>query len=101
MMHRNEIQTPILSINMRNKLTNLALQLRAVSQSRRCHLDQNNIPDPFRIILEQLLEGTELLAISDKESIMISTSSFGCFLSLLDASNDLPLNTALLLIKAP
>ena len=52
MMHRNKIQTAILAIYMRHNLTHHPLQLGRISKCRASHLDHNDVPDPFRIILK-------------------------------------------------
>ena len=59
-MHRDEVQRAILAIDVCNELGDLALEPGRVGQRGRCDLDQDDIPNPLRIIMQQLLERTEL-----------------------------------------
>lgn len=59
-MDGDEVQRAILSIDVRDELGHLSLELGRVGQRRRGHLDQDHIANPLRIIAEQLLKGTEL-----------------------------------------
>ena len=60
MMNGDEIQRAVLSVNVRDELRNLTLQLGRVGKSRGCDLDEDNMADPLGIILQKLLERTEL-----------------------------------------
>lgn len=59
-MYGNEIQTPILPIDMCDQLAHNALQLRRVCERRTCNLDHDDVADPFWVRLEELLECAEL-----------------------------------------
>ena len=72
MMHRNKIQRSILPINMRDQLAYLSLQLRTIAQRRTRHLDQHHIPNPLRVLRQQLLKRAEL----DKDNHRIENGNW-------------------------
>ena len=63
-MHRDEVERTILAVDMRNELRYLPLELRRVRQRGRRDLDENDIPDPLRVILQELLERAQLPLVS-------------------------------------
>ena len=56
----DEVQRTELSVDVRDKLGYLTLQLRRVGKSGRSNLDQNDVADPLRVVLQQLLKCTKL-----------------------------------------
>ena len=56
----DEVQRTELSVDVRDKLRHLTFELRRVGQRRRRNLDKDDIPNPLRVILQELLEGTKL-----------------------------------------
>ena len=60
MMDRNEVKTPIFTINVRNKLGDLSFELGRISECRWSHLDHHDVAYPFWIILKELLESAQL-----------------------------------------
>ena len=59
-MHRDEVQRTVLAVDVRNEFRNLTLELGRVCQRGRSDLDKDNVPNPLWVIVEELLEGTEL-----------------------------------------
>ena len=70
-MYGNEIEASVLSVDPSNQFTDLSLQLRRVRQAGTCHLDEDDLIPPLRIVMEELLKGLELLddALDDIELI--------------------------------
>lgn len=60
MVHRDEIKASVFSINVRNKFADHAFKLGRVSQCRARHLNHDNVSDPFRVILQELLKRAQL-----------------------------------------
>lgn len=60
MVYRDEVKRTVLSVDVRDELRDLALEFGRIRERRRRDLDEHDIPDPLRVILQQLLEGTEL-----------------------------------------
>ena len=52
MVYGNEIQTTIFAIYMRHNLTHHPLQLGRISKCRAGHLDHDDVPNPFWIIVK-------------------------------------------------
>ena len=63
-MHRDEVERTILAVDMRDELRHLPLELRRVGQCGRRHLDEDDVPDPLRIVLQELLECAQLGPVS-------------------------------------
>lgn len=63
MVNRNKVQAAVFSVDMGDQFADHALELWRVSESWAGHLDQDNIPNPFRVILQELFESAELLRI--------------------------------------
>lgn len=60
-VHRDEIKRTILAVDVRDELRHLPLELRGVGQRGRRHLDENDISDPLRVLLQELLERAQLV----------------------------------------
>ena len=60
-VHRNKVQTAVFAINMGNQFADHPLELGRVRQSWAGDLDHDDIPNPFGVILKELLEGAELI----------------------------------------
>jgi hypothetical protein len=60
-VHRDEVEASVLSVNPSDQFTDLSLQLRRIRQAGTCHLDENDLPPPLWVVVEKLLEGLELL----------------------------------------
>ena len=60
-MNRDEVQSTKLAIDMRDKLRDLALQLRRVGQRRARHLYEHDIPNPFGVVLHKPFKRPQLL----------------------------------------
>lgn len=60
MMNRDKVEGAVFSINMRNELRNLLFEFRGVVQSGRRDLDEDDVADPLRIKLQELLKRPEL-----------------------------------------
>jgi hypothetical protein len=56
----DEIQAAILSIDVSNELTNHALELGGVGKSGTRYLDHDDVADPLRVILKELLKCPKL-----------------------------------------
>lgn len=71
MMYGNEIEASVLSVDPSNQFTDLSLQLRRVRQAGTCHLDEDDLVPPLRVVMEELLKCLELLddALDDIELI--------------------------------
>ena len=61
MMNRDEVQRSVLAVDVRDELRHLALKLRRVRERGRRDLDEDDVADPLRVVLEQLLERAQLL----------------------------------------
>lgn len=61
MMNRDEVQGSILSVDMSNKLAHHPFELWRVGQGRAGNLDHDDIAHPLGIVLQELLECTELI----------------------------------------
>lgn len=59
-MDRDEVQTSIFTIDVRNEFADLPLKLGRVRQGGRGDLDHDNIANPLREILEELLKRAKL-----------------------------------------
>ena len=55
-MHGNEIERTVLSIDVGHKFGDLTLELGRVGQGGGRHLDQDNVANPLRVVLQQLLK---------------------------------------------
>lgn len=64
-VHGDEIQASVLSIDVSNELTNHALKLGGVGKSGTRHLDHDDVADPLRVVLKQLLKCPKLYEWSD------------------------------------
>lgn len=60
-MHRDEIQAPVLSIDVRDQLADVTLKLGRVCQRRRCHLNEHDVTAPLRVVGQQLFKRAQLL----------------------------------------
>lgn len=60
-MHRDEIQAPVLSIDVCDQLADLTLELGRVCQRRRCHLNEHDVTAPLRVVGQQLFKRAQLL----------------------------------------
>ena len=60
MMYRYEVERAKRSVDMRDELAHLPFEARRVRQRGRGHLDEHDLPDPFRVVLQEALECTEL-----------------------------------------
>ena len=60
-VNRNKVQRAILAIDVRNKLAHLAFELRRVRQRGGRDLNEDDVADPLRVVLEQLLKHAQLL----------------------------------------
>ena len=71
MVDGNEVKRAVLSVDVRNELGHLTLKLGRVGQSGRRDLDEDDVADPLRVVLEQLLERAQLLqdALDDVELV--------------------------------
>ena len=61
MVHRDEVERAVLAVDVRDELGHLALELRRVRHGARRDLDEDDVPDPLRVVLQQLLERAQLL----------------------------------------
>ena len=61
MMHRDEVQRSVLAVDVRDELRHLALELRRVRQRGGRDLNEDDVADPLRVVLEQLLKHAQLL----------------------------------------
>ena len=61
MMHRDEVQRSVLAVDVRDELRHLALELRRVRERGRRDLDEDDVADPLRVVLQQFLECAQLL----------------------------------------
>lgn len=69
MVHRNEVERPVFAVDMRDKLGHLALELGRVGERGRRHLDEDDVPDPLRVVLQKLLECAQLVRAGVSEHI--------------------------------
>lgn len=60
MVDGNEVQRTILSVDVSNELRYLMLQFWRVCQGRRGNLNENDLSDPLRVVLQQFFEGSQL-----------------------------------------
>ena len=60
MMNGYEVQTSVFSIDMCDQLRYLTFQFGGIRECRRRHLDQYDLTLPFRVIMQEFLERTEL-----------------------------------------
>ena len=61
MVDGDEVQAPVLAVDVRDELGDLALEARRVGQGGGGDLDEDDLPSPLRIVLEELLKRFELL----------------------------------------
>lgn len=60
MMNWNEIKRTIFAVDMGYDLGDLPLEFWRIRKCRRRDLNENNISNPLRVVLKELLEGSEL-----------------------------------------
>ena len=60
MVYGDKVKRAVLSIDMRNELRHLALELGRVRERGRRDLDEHDLAHPLRVVLQQLLERTKL-----------------------------------------
>lgn len=60
-MHGDEVEASVLSVNPSDQLTDLSFQLGSISQAGASHLDEDDFASPLWVVVEELLEGFELL----------------------------------------
>lgn len=60
MVHWDEVQRTVLSVDVRNQLGHLSFELGRVRQSGRGNLDEHNVTLPLRVFLKELLECSQL-----------------------------------------
>lgn len=59
-MDWDKVQRPVFSINVRDELTDHALEFRRIGQCRARHLYHHDIAHPFWVVVQQLLKGAQL-----------------------------------------
>ena len=62
MVDGNKVQRTILSVDVSNELGNLTLQFWRIRQGGRGNLDENDLSNPLRVVLQQFFEGSQLRA---------------------------------------
>ena len=60
MVDRNEIKTAIFAIDVGNELAHKTFEFGRISQGGARHLNHYDVANPFRVVLQQLFEGTKL-----------------------------------------
>jgi hypothetical protein len=60
-VHRDEVQATILTIDAAHKLADLSFEFWRVGKSRRCNLDKDDPTYPLGVIMQQLGERAQLL----------------------------------------
>ena len=61
MVHGDGVERAALAIDVRDELGHLALELRRVRQRGGRDLNEDDVADPLRVVLEQLLKHAQLL----------------------------------------
>lgn len=60
MVHGNEVQGTVLSVDVRDELRDLSLKLGGIRERGRRDLDKDNFALPLWIVLEKLLKSAQL-----------------------------------------
>jgi hypothetical protein len=65
---RDKVEAAVLAVDVRDELGHLALEPRRIGRERRGRrdLDEDDVADPFGVVLEQLFERAEL-ATADRQ----------------------------------
>lgn len=75
-MHGHEVECAERTVDVGDELADLAFKARGVGQCGRSDLDENNFADPFGILDEQTLEGSELVLLKKKKGLYVSECNF-------------------------
>ena len=90
MVHRNKVEPAVLAVDLADELGDLTLELRAVGERGRRDLDEHNLADPLGVVVQELLERSQLLhdALHDVQFVAPNDDLLARLIQARDASGN-------------